>query len=399
MICSSSSPPIRRRPGEGRGPRGFTLVELLTVILILAVLIALLLPALNGAVRTARNAAVGGEIDQLAQALASFKAKYGDYPPSRLYLAEDGDYGIVTQAVGSTKLATGDMTYAQLAQRSLAYMRKFFPKVVLNTNGIAVFPANSPRWYDFNGNGVFDGHYIIEGHQCLVFFLGGIPELTTTIVAGSTGVVTGMGMSGFAKDPTNPFVNATVTTNRQAPFFEFVANRLEVLANYTPYSAMPAAPNFPGYVDSLGNTLGSGQINFYAYFSAYGNGGYDPNDVNFAETDDFQHGPIGLAFNVTFPVAGNICQSAAPNPYTSSLTAQFNGTVPVPTIYLNPQTFQIISSGADGLYGVGGQYSPNAATETLPLDPNTNNYLNTTDSSIRVREKDNITNFHNGKLE
>ena len=51
MICSSSSPPIRRRPGEGRGPRGFTLVELLVVILILAVLIALLLPALNGALR------------------------------------------------------------------------------------------------------------------------------------------------------------------------------------------------------------------------------------------------------------------------------------------------------------------------------------------------------------
>ena len=99
MICSSSSPPIRRRPGEGRGPRGFTLVELLVVILILAVLIALLLPALNGALRTARNAAVGGEINQLAQALASFKAKYGDYPPSRIYLAENGDYTVVTSNV------------------------------------------------------------------------------------------------------------------------------------------------------------------------------------------------------------------------------------------------------------------------------------------------------------
>ena len=96
MICSSSSPPIRRRPGEGRGPRGFTLVELLAVILILAVLIALLLPALNGALKTARNAAVGGEINQLAQALASFKAQYGDYPPSRIYLAENGDYTVVT---------------------------------------------------------------------------------------------------------------------------------------------------------------------------------------------------------------------------------------------------------------------------------------------------------------
>src|SRR5208282_2452315 len=132
MICSSSSPPIRRRPGEGRGPRGFTLVELLTVILILAVLITLLLPAINGAVRTAKNAAVGGEINQLAQALASFKAKYGDYPPSRIYLAEEGNYGLAP----ATAIAVGDITYAQLAQRSLAFMRKFFPRATFNSSNV-----------------------------------------------------------------------------------------------------------------------------------------------------------------------------------------------------------------------------------------------------------------------
>src|SRR5271166_4437333 len=116
MICSSSSPPIRRRPGEGRGPRGFTMVELLVVILILAALIALLLPALNGALRTAKNAAVGGEINQLAQALASFKARYGDYPPSRIYLSEDGN--LLPNLTGSINGNAGDITYAQLGQRS-----------------------------------------------------------------------------------------------------------------------------------------------------------------------------------------------------------------------------------------------------------------------------------------
>src|SRR5271166_297603 len=162
MICSSSSPPIRRRPGEGRGPRGFTMVELLAVILILAVLIALLLPALNGALKTARNAAVGGEIDQLAQALASFKAQYGDYPPSRIYLAENGDYSVVTSNVSlSVAGASQDITLGQLAQRSVAALRKFFPRVVLNTSGGAVFLPGSSRWYDFNGNGVMDGYYIL----------------------------------------------------------------------------------------------------------------------------------------------------------------------------------------------------------------------------------------------
>src|SRR5271166_4042361 len=405
MICSSSSPPIRRRPGEGRGPRGFTMVELLAVILILAVLIALLLPALNGALKTARNAAVGGEINQLAQALASFKTQYGDYPPSRIYLAENGDYTVVTSNASlSIAGASQDITLGQLAQRSVSALRKFFPRVVLNTSGGPVFTGPPyTRWYDFNGNGGTgpDAPYILQGHECLVFFLGGIPFQTAS----------GYGMTGFGKDPTNPFTNNLNTStnysnNRQAPFFEFNPGRL-VLDPTNPYSALlPTFPQIPGYLDSLGNTLGNGQINFYAYFSAYGNGGYDPNDVNFTEADAYGNSPIGLTFNVTFPVPvgatiTNTSVSPAPNPYTSALTAPFSGTIPLATTYLNPQTFQIISSGVDGLYGVGGQYTPNVTGEALPLDPNLSNYVPSplADNTIRVRERDNITNFHNGKLE
>jgi len=406
MICSSSSPPIRRRPGEGRGPRGFTMVELLAVILILAVLIALLLPALNGALKTARNAAVGGEIDQLAQALASFKAQYGDYPPSRIYLAENGDYSVVTSNVSlSVAGASQDITLGQLAQRSVAALRKFFPRVVLNTSGLPVFTGPPyTRWYDFNGNGVADAPYILQGHECLVFFLGGIPLQTAS----------GYGMTGFGKDPTNPFTNNLNTStnysnNRQAPFFEFNPGRL-VLDPTNPYTAL-AFPQIPGYLDSLGNATPTGNpgdpINFYAYFSAYGNGGYDPNDVNFNEYDtEVPPQLIGLTFNVTFPVPvgatiTNTSVSPAPNPYTSALTAPFNGTIPLATTYFNPQTFQIISSGVDGLYGVGGQYTPNVTGEALPLDPNLSNYVPSplADNTIRVRERDNITNFHNGKLE
>ena len=117
--------------------------------------------------------------------------------------------------------------------------------------------------------------------------------------------------------------------------------------------------------------------------------------------------PIGLTFNVTFPMAGDQhLRVARAEPLHQHLTAPFNGTIPLATTYLNPQTFQIISSGIDGLYGVGGQYTPNVTGEALPLDPNSNfpsgiylPYVNTTDNTIRIRERDNITNFHNGKLE
>jgi len=406
MICSISSPPIRRRPGEGRGPRGFTLVELLVVILILAALIALLLPAINGALRTAKNAAVGSEINQLAQALASFKAQYGDYPPSRIYLSEDGNLQPnVTNLSATVDGYPGDITYAQLGQRSIAAMRKFFPRVTFNL-GTAV----TGKWYDFNGDGsaVTSGNttqqYILSGHECLVFFLGGIPQPN-----GSGGYAA----SGFGKDPTNPFTNNLVgqagySGNRQPPLFEFASNRL-ALDPYNPYKL-----GIPGYLDSLGNPVPGGivgePINFYAYFSAYGNNGYDPNDVNFAESDVHGNGPIGLGYNVAFPVTGG-CISAGPNPYTSSLTRSTTG---LPT-FLNPQSFQILSSGIDGLYGVGGQYQPDNTAGTLPYDTSSTYYFNTTasppawslesslgvneDKSIRYRERDNVTNFHNGKLE
>ena len=289
MICSSSSPPIRRRPGEGRGPRGFTLVELLVVLLILAVLIALLLPALDGALKTARNAAVGAEINQLAQALASFKARYGDYPPSRIYLSEDGN--LLPNLTGSINGNAGDITYAQLGQRSIAAMRKFFPRVTFNLG------TATGNWYDFNGDGsptTASGatqQYILQGHECLVFFLGGITFSDSYPVTPNSHLA----MTGFGKDPTNPFTNSITgnlgySANRQAPFFEFVANRLVL---------DPAdSSGIPGYLDSLGNAPpqatsnplapSTTPINFYAYFSAYGNGGYDPNDVNFV-SENYEH--------------------------------------------------------------------------------------------------------------
>ena len=91
--------------------------------------------------------------------------------------------------------------------------------------------------------------------------------------------------------------------------------------------------------------------------------------------------------------------SPAPNPYTSVSTAPFNASTYVSTTFLNPQSFQIISSGVDGTYGVGGLYSPDLS-EALPYDTTLPySYNNLERHGIRVFERDNVTNFHNGKLE
>jgi len=64
------------------GPRqAFTLIELLVAISIIGMLMALTAVAIYGAMRRAREAKIGVEIDQLAQALQGYKEKRIQYAP------------------------------------------------------------------------------------------------------------------------------------------------------------------------------------------------------------------------------------------------------------------------------------------------------------------------------
>lgn len=71
----------RSRPKEPRR-QAFTLVEMLVVIGIIAVLAALLLPAVMRAMNSARNTAIALEVNQLASAIEAYKQDKGDYPPN-----------------------------------------------------------------------------------------------------------------------------------------------------------------------------------------------------------------------------------------------------------------------------------------------------------------------------
>ncbi len=70
-----------------RASAGFTLVELLVVMSIIGVLIGLLYPAVNVAVRAARVARTQAIIQSLTVGLEAFKGDWGVYPPSN----NDGD--------------------------------------------------------------------------------------------------------------------------------------------------------------------------------------------------------------------------------------------------------------------------------------------------------------------
>lgn len=426
--------PLSRRSVRGCLPAretnrrsGFTLIELLVVIVILGMLVGLIVPAVMRAVGTAKEAAVSSEIQGLGQAMAAFKNSYGDFPPSRIVCSESGMYDATT--LGITK---------GLGPRTLAALRRFWPRMDLRTDGSVPAIPGKNKFYDFNGNGINDSDpsslthwgkpYILSGPECLVFFLGGIPQ--------STGA-SEWSVTGFAKNPQNPFQNAETANNRTPPFHEFVSSRL--LAYPAEFDSGFGSPSgFPAFLDSLGSynyktgdPTSDGAIPFYCYFSAYGGSGYDPDDVNMFERDSATNNDLKGAFvanNAATPTPGAVTMSGgmvspAPNPYTASTPVPTAGDGSAvastkPRVWINAQSFQIISAGRDRVFGLGGQYSANAEAKLPFLEVKKRNLPYTADSAqtadanngmypvtpalggdARAREKDNLTNFSQGKLE
>ena len=155
--------------------RGFTLVEMLVVIVIIGILAALITAAAATALSSAKQTRIKVEVDQLAAAMEAFKQKYGAYPPANLSCLQDTSGNYVCE------------------HQLTSFVARAFPRYAVATAGLPTIPYQIA--WDLQNAGVDVS--IFNPQVSLVFWL-----------------------SGFGPDPTDPFNRNNQVVTR-TPFFSF----------------------------------------------------------------------------------------------------------------------------------------------------------------------------------
>jgi general secretion pathway protein G len=355
---------LRRRPVSLRRA-GFTIVELLMVILIIGILAALLFPAIQAAMLNARAAEVVVEIKGMEKGMVDFKARYGTDPPSFIVLCEaatdwNSDWG-------------SSPPYPGLDERhrraSRALVRQIWPDFDFTTD------------QDIDGDGNANETFVLNGAECLVFFLGGVVDPVDT---NGDGTPDALGVRGFSANPQYPFVRGG---NRVGPFVNFDSARL--IDVDTLRSTGRPGSGMPEFLDTI-----AGQELPYQYLSSYAGRGYQPYGLDFNPSMSTGAGTIDDELMVRMTPSVGFVGLASPYLRSASATS---------VEPWNRDTWQIISPGFDFEFGIGGFYGGenvptsedrnNNGVLDPPEDTNANGMLDS-----RTTERDNITNFKGGRL-
>ncbi len=321
--------PIQRRAQQRA--HGFTLVELLVSMTVIAILVGILAVAIGGVFRRTGLFTVQQEMNQIQGAIDRFKTQYGFYPPSFKGIA-DPDPGKINDATAQ-KLA---------ANRLLPFLNRIAP----NHAETEQWPNGSVGWRRIDEWWNTVGKYINwASGEDIVFWLSGVNKNKQYPLTGGVLTSTFVAFNGQ---------NTDGTIIEREVFFDFKPKQLQ----FNPISGRSAS-----YVQATGspaevtNIDGSTTILSASPFLYLDSNNYLP--IPFDDS---------MAANGAYVRPGTTLQNIIDAASNSSIFQQ---------IYENPKTYQLVTFGLDGL----------PKTDTV-LDPNPNDW-----SKVGPAGVDNVINF------
>ncbi|TWT82017.1 Type II secretion system protein G precursor [Planctomycetes bacterium CA13] len=412
---------------------GFTLVEILVVIVIIGILAGLAIPAVTGALRTAKEAAIRQEIDVLSQSLEAYRLDRGSYPP------DFSDWNAVERHF---RKAFPNMNDNEL--RILSQFTHYNSGLAQTDVGAVTDPRTSAAF----------GHYphAIDRAEALVFCLGGFSSDKKRPFTGQGGPLV---LASGSTDPytagasSSDFLKYQYNTDRNQGQFPFKTQDLTIALLTSPtayaYSNDEGAGGAGGSstANSLGATVYADPFPVFrpnstempiAYFnsSTYNiTYGTDPSGssapawlttARYLQSLNVYCPPGDLAdVGIARPYASNVIDTTPP-----STIRGFSVTLAVAEFAENKR-FQLISAGLDNNYGglvsvsgsslpssgclyiysVGRAYNPFATTtqattmESLQRyqDNETAKAFGGSEVYISNPQLDNVTNFSTRTLE
>ena len=142
---------------------GFTIVELLIVIVVIGVLAAITIVAFNGVQQRARDAKRISAIDTFEKAVRLYKTSYGEYPsPSTnerpACIGELADYPSVDGFSAGRCMKDGDTRGAYVDEDFNAKLREIIPAIP-NASYPVAYDAFRGAWYSTSGDDAYIHYY------------------------------------------------------------------------------------------------------------------------------------------------------------------------------------------------------------------------------------------------